>query len=208
MHQETIDARTKRVLESLGETDFIKDFYLAGGTALALQIGHRKSIDLDWFSKKEFSNAELKYVLSGLGLGKLKIYSEDEKTLNIDLHGVKTSFFGYRYRTLFPFEKYDKNVNMASIADIACMKIDAISSRGSKKDFIDLYFMLQKYSLEKLLNFFDKKYKEIEYNHLHILKSLIYFRDAENDPTPLMLKKIGWEEVKKEIKRQVREYVG
>lgn len=208
MRRETIDARTKRVLESLGETDFIKDFYLAGGTAMALQIGHRKSIDLDWFSKKEFSNMELKYVLSGLGLGRLKIYSEDEKTLNVDLHGVKTSFFEYKYRTLFPFEKYGKNVNLASMADIACMKIDAISSRGSKKDFIDLYFMLQKYSLKELLDFFDKKYKEIEYNHLHILKSLIYFQDAENDPMPLMLKKIDWEGIKKKIKRQVREYMG
>lgn len=208
MHQETIDTRTKRVLESLGETDFIKDFYLAGGTALALQIGHRKSIDLDWFSKKGFSNAELKYVLSELGLGKLKIYSEDEKTLNVDLHGVKTSFFGYRYRTLFPFEKYNKNVNLASIADIACMKVDAISSRGSKKDFIDLYFMLQKYSLEELLNFFDKKYREIEYNHLHILKSLIYFQDAESDPMPLMLKKINWKDVKNELKKRVKKCMG
>jgi len=208
MYQETIDARTKRVLESLGETDFIKDFYLAGGTALALQIGHRKSIDLDWFSKKEFSNVELKYVLSRLGLGKLKIYSEDERTLNTELYEVKTSFFGYRCKTLFPFEKYGKNVNLASVADIACMKVDAISSRGSKKDFIDLYFMLQKYPLKELLNLFDRKYKEIEYNHLHILKSLIYFQDTGNDPMPLMLKKIDWEEIKKEIKRQVKEYMG
>lgn len=205
MRKQVINAKTKRFLESLGKIEIIKKFYLAGGTALALQIGHRKSIDLDLFSEKDFSTKELKTVLSQMG--KLKIYSEEERTLNASMNGVKISFLGYKYKMLFPLVEYGKNLKLASIQDIACMKIDAISSRGSKKDFIDLYFLLKKYSLKEVLIFFDKKYKNIEYSHLHILKSLIYFQDAEQDPLPMMLEKVNWNEVKRKLREDVKNFV-
>jgi len=205
MRKKVISAKTKRVLESLDKIEIIKNFYLAGGTALALQLGHRKSIDLDLFSEKDFSTGKLKTVLSRVG--KLKVYSEEERTLNANLNGVKISFLGYKYKMLFPLVKYDRNLKLADTRDIACMKIDAISSRGSKKDFIDLYFLLKKYSLKKILSLFDKKYQEIEYSQLHILKSLIYFQDAERDPMPLMLKSVNWDEVKRELRRSVKEFV-
>jgi hypothetical protein len=83
--------------------------------------------------------------------------------------------------------------------DIAAMKIDAVSSRGSKKDFIDIYFLLEKYSLSDLLEIFEKKYAAIKFNRVHILKSLSYFEDAESEPMPIMLKPISWEDVKKKI---------
>ena len=86
--------------------------------------------------------------------------------------------------------------------DIASMKIDAISSRGSKKDFIDLYFLLKKYSLAELIGFFEKKYTGVKYNRLHILKSLAYFSDADNEPMPHMIKPIEWEDVKNNIYRE------
>lgn len=205
MCEEVIDTKTKRVLESLDKTEIIKDFYLAGGTALALQLGHRKSIDLDLFSKKDFSTEKLKVILSQIG--KLKVYSEEKRTLNASINGVKISFLGYKYKMLFPLVEYGENLKLASVQDIACMKIDAISSRGSKKDFIDLYFLLKKYSLKEILAFFDKKYKDIEYSQLHILKSLIYFQDAEQDPMPLMLKSADWDEVKKKLRKKVKEFV-
>lgn len=205
MREEVINAKTKRVLESLDKIEIIKNFYLAGGTALALQLGHRKSVDLDLFSKKNFSTEELKTVLSRIG--RLKVYSEERRTLNANLNGVKVSFLGYKYKMLFPLIKYGKNLKLASVQDIACMKIDAISGRGSKKDFIDLYFLLKKYSLKEMLSFFAKKYKEIEYSQLHILKSLIYFQDAEQDPMPLMLKSADWDEVKKELRKNVKELI-
>jgi len=205
MRKKVISAKTKRVLESLDKIEIIKNFYLAGGIALALQLGHRKSIDLDLFSEKDFSTGKLKTVLSRVG--KLKVYSEEERTLNANLNGVKISFLGYKYKMLFPLVKYDRNLKLADTRDIACMKIDAISSRGSKKDFIDLYFLLKKYSLKKILSLFDKKYQEIEYSQLHILKSLIYFQDAERDPMPLMLKSVNWDEVKRELRRSVKEFV-
>ncbi len=82
------------------------------------------------------------------------------------------------------------------------MKLDAVSSRGSKKDFIDIYFLLQKYSLNELLNIFQKKFSEIEYNKIHLLKSLAYFDDAEDEPMPKMIKKIDWEKIKKFITKK------
>ena len=90
MYEKVINAKTKRVLESLDKIEIIKNFYLAGGTALALQLGHRKSIDLDLFSRKDFSTEELKTILSQMG--RLKIYSEEERTLNANLNGDKISF--------------------------------------------------------------------------------------------------------------------
>ena len=205
MYEKVINAKTKRVLESLDKIEVIKNFYLAGGTALALQLGHRKSIDLDLFSRKDFSTEELKTILSQMG--RLKIYSEEERTLNANLNGVKISFLGYKYKMLFPLVEYGKDLKLASAQDIACMKVDAISSRGSKKDFIDFYFLLKKYSLKEILSFFDKKYSDIKYSQLHILKSLIYFQDAEEDPMPLMFESIDWNEVKKELRKGVKEFI-
>jgi hypothetical protein len=201
MYQEVINAETKRVLETINKIKEIGNFYLAGGTALALQLGHRKSIDLDWFSQKEFDVDILKKDLSSFG--SLKIDSEDKQTLNCRLDNVKISFFVYSYKILFPLIDFNK-IKLADKRDIACMKIDTISSRGAKKDFIDLHFLLEKYCLEELLNLFDKKYAGIEYNRFHLLKSLTYFDDAESEPMPEMLKDISWKEIKSEIKKKVK----
>jgi hypothetical protein len=201
MYQEVINAKTKRILETIDKIKEIENFYLAGGTALALQLGHRKSIDLDWFSQKEFDVGILKKDLSSFG--SLKIDSEDKQTLNCRLDDVKISFFVYSYKILFPLIDFNK-IKLADERDIACMKIDTIPSRGAKKDFIDLYFLLEKYHLEELLNLFDKKYAGIEYNRFHLLKSLTYFDDAESEPMPEMLKEISWEEIKNEVREKVK----
>jgi len=202
MHEEVLEPKTRRVFEKIKDIKILSKFYLAGGTGLTLQFGHRKSIDLDWFSFKELSTKELKEELKKIG--RLKIDLEETDTLNCVLDGVRLSFFKYPYKVLFPFIKY-KDINLADFRDIACMKIEAISSRGSKKDFIDLYFILEKISLKKLLNLFDKKYKNIEYNRLHILKSLSYFGEAEKQPLPVMLKEISWDAVKKNIIGETKE---
>lgn len=204
MYEKVLDSKTKHLFEKIKKTKIPKIFYLAGGTGLALQFGHRKSIDLDWFSKKPFPTKDLKNEL-GL-LGRFKIDQEEKDTLNCILSGVRLSFFEYPYKVLFPFLKY-RNIKIADFRDIACMKIDAISSRGSKKDFIDLYFILEQLSLEKLLKLFDKKYKKIEYNKLHILKSLTYFKETEKNPLPIMIRKISWDIVKKEIQKKAKNYL-
>lgn len=201
MHPETINEKTKSVLAEITKLDFIGDFYLAGGTALAIQLGHRESIDLDFFSSKKFSVQNLKSKLSQLG--SLAVDYEDEDTLNGMLDEVKISFFHYGYDQSFDLVAYDR-IFLADERDIAAMKIDTISSRGSKKDFVDIYFLMKKYSLNQLISFFEEKYKNIQYNKLHILKSLIYFDDADSDPDPLMVLDFNWEEIKIFIEGEVK----
>ncbi len=196
MSYQPISQNTRRVLEKIAGEPFLKKFYLAGGTALAIQLGHRESIDLDWFSSEEFSNKELKARLEKIG--KFELTGEDAGTLHGLLDDVKISFLLYPYKILFPLQSFG-DVRTADERDIATMKLDAISSRGSKKDFIDLYFLLEKYSLEELFDFFEKKFENINYNKLHILKSLVFFETAESEPMPKMIKDIEWEAVKKAI---------
>lgn len=204
MHEKSINKKTKLVLEKIEKSKFIKDFYLAGGTALAIQLGHRESIDLDFFSRQNFSVSDLEKELSSIG--KYVLNKKDSRTLDGVLDGVKISFFHYGYDLIYPLINFN-SIKIADERDIACMKLDAISSRGSKKDFIDIYFLLEKYSLSELISFFEKKYKNIEYNKLHILKSLAYFADAEDEPVPVMIKNIEWDEVKRKIIEEARKIV-
>jgi len=205
MQEKALEPKTRHVWEKIKNSKMLEDFYLAGGTGLALQLGHRKSIDLDFFSPDSFLLQKLKEELKVLG--DLKINNETEgDTLNCSLDKVLISFFRYPYRILFPFAEYN-GIRIADFKDIACMKLDVISSRGSRKDFVDLYFILNKISIKELLNLFEKKYEGIKYNRLHLLKSLDCFDEAEKDPMPAMLENIDWEKIKKEIKRKVADYI-
>jgi predicted nucleotidyltransferase component of viral defense system len=193
MYEETLYLKTKNTLEKIQNEHIIKSFYLAGGTALALQLGHRKSIDLDFFSHTYPSQEQ---ILQNLNKHKPTIILQDRGTLDVFIDEVKVSFFDYKYTLLEDTIPY-KQIRLASALDIACMKITAISQRGTKKDFVDLYVLLQKYSLEQILQAFEKKYAGTNYHKLHILKSLVYFDDAERDPEPDYLFPIHWNEVKR-----------
>lgn len=159
MHSQAVDEKTKRVLDKIVAAGIQKIFYLAGGTALAIHLGHRMSVDLDFFSREDFSIEKLKKELSALG--EFVVSGQEEGTLNASLDDVKVSFIRYDYDQLYPFLSFE-NVNLADERDIIAMKIDAASSRGSKKDFIDLYFLLEKYSLDELVGFFEKKFANIK----------------------------------------------
>ncbi len=204
MYTETLAPETGRVLEKISKADLLQDFYLVGGTALALHLGHRESIDLDFFSPYDFSLGKLKDDISAIG--KYRLTNEEEGTLDGMLDDVKVTFLRYSYPMLFPLVEWN-GVKLADERDIACMKIDAISSRGSRKDFIDIYFLLEKYTLEEILSLFEKKYSHIEYNKMHLLKSLAYFEDAEDDVMPKMLKDVSWEEVKSKILQETKKLV-
>lgn len=205
MHEETLTQNTKRILESLNHSGLIKDFYLAGGTALALYYGHRFSVDLDWFAESFNYTSSFRKRLSELG--KLSVDSEGEKTFNGVLDGVKISFFEYPYPLIFPKTHFRNNVYLASRSDIAAMKLEAVASRGNYKDFIDLFFLLKEYNLDQLLSFLREKFAGIEYNETHLLKSITYFEDAEKSEFPEMIQKIDWEDVKKVLMRTVEEYM-
>lgn len=202
MHEETLSENTRIVLEKIAP--IAVPFYLAGGTALALLLGHRISVDLDFFSKDTFSVSSL--ILKLNTIGNLKIEDQSETTFNGSLDEVKISFFYYPYPLLFQTKEYG-GISLADERDIGAMKVQAISDRGSKKDFVDLFVLLKKYSLQELLDFFYKKYEKFNYNQLHILKSLSYFYDADTNPEPVYIYPISWNEVKKVIENVVDEYI-
>ncbi len=201
MHTETLAPETKRVLEKIAVEKFLDNFYLAGGNALALFFGHRISVDLDFFSPEDFSLPFLRKSISELG--SYTLVNEEPGTLDGVLDDVKLTFLRYPYPALFPFIFFG-GVRMADPRDIACMKLDAVSSRGSRKDFVDLYVLMEKYKLADLLDLFEKKYSGIHYNRLHLLKSLTYFIDAEEEPMPRMLQDISWEEIKMKISEEAK----
>lgn len=202
MFEKAISKQTAKNLGLLGKSKILGDAYLGGGTSLALQIGHRISYDLDFFTDKKFKAQVFLKKLS-----QIKVYHHERVewgTILGRLGYIKFSLFYYPYPLLKKPVKF-KNIKIANIADIAAMKIAAISERGTKRDFIDLFFILQEISLHESLDFYDRKYKKLSSNLIHIKKSLVYFEDAEKDPMPRMLVRVSWQEVKnffrKEIKR-------
>ena len=205
MYPESIEQKTRAVLEKIANKKFVLPFYLAGGTALAIHLGHRLSIDLDFFTPEVFSVSLVRGELAGLGSFRVTGESDDG-TLNGILNDVQVSFFLYPYKNVYPLIHFE-GIFLADERDIAAMKIDAISTRGSKKDFVDLYFLLKKYSLREIINFFEIRYHNVAYNRLHILKSLSYFENAEDDPLPIMLQKVAWQEVKHMITDEAKKLV-
>lgn len=182
---------------------FLKEFYLTGGTALSLYLGHRESEDLDFFNPNGFDPVKLQSQLEIIG--DLTNVELAENTLNASIKGVKLQFLSYPYPLLEPTANWE-NIKLSSLIDIACTKLQTIGMRGSKKDFIDLCFILKKYSLEKLFEKLDKKYRRSNYNLPHILKSLVYFVNADGQPLPRMLQKTNWEEIKQQICKKVKKF--
>jgi len=192
-HLEVLSRQSAEALPFLKQMPFINQFYLAGGTGLALQLGHRLSADFDFFSKKNFDEARILREFA-----KTKSFSlekRDAQTIIGTLKKTKIAFFYYPFPLLKDTVTQD-GVKTASVLDIACMKIEAISSRGTKRDFIDLYEAAKQIPIKELLIQFETKYSALNYNMMHIKKSLLYFNDAEDEPMPKMLTRVSWKEVK------------
>lgn len=202
LHYETISPSTLELLKSIQSIPFLQDTYLVGGTALALQLGHRKSIDLDIFGSISASSSEIRQTLSAKH--SVQVLKE---SANIDIYlvdGVKVDFVNYSYGLIQPVIVQD-NLRLAAIEDIAAMKIAAVIGRGTKKDFTDLFFLLKRYSLKEILGFYSSKYPD---GTLFIaLKSLTYFEDAESDPMPEMLENVIWAQIKESVSSSVRSYL-
>lgn len=205
MYSQVLTERTKNTLALLGKEKILKDCYLAGGSALALHLGHRLSFDLDFFAPVEFERKKIIQQLEPFGL---KVEREDWGTILGKLGDIKFSLFYYKYPLIAETIDYH-GINIANLKDIAAMKIDAVSSRGTKRDFIDLYFLLKKFeSIDNLLIFYDQKYQKLDANRFHIIKSLEYFADADKDQDPKMLvSDYSWEEVKKILQEEVRKLI-
>ena len=205
LHIEILPAEQLRLFKLLAGEPFIKDFYLAGGTGLALYIGHRQSFDFDFFIPADFDTSQIINILTRIG--RYERGNEEKNTINGILNGIRISFFGYRYDIIDDFRIFN-NISLAGIRDIAAMKLEAIAGRGSKKDFIDLFFLLKRYSLEEIFSFHTLKYGIGLSNQYHHLKSLVYFSDAEAEAMPLMAQPLLWDDVKSRIITCTKQFQG
>jgi len=179
-----------------------RQFNLVGGTALALQIGHRLSIDLDLFTHEEYDSDKILQALQSLG--NLDTLVDNPPYLQVRLDDVKMDFLKFPYT--FVQECIEtEGIRLVSIENIAVMKLLAIARRGVKKDFFDLYFILERYRLEEILQIFEAKLPHVDM--FHILKSMTFFGDAEPGGDPKMLIKVTWENLKKVITQKVNDYL-
>jgi hypothetical protein len=202
MHYEIFDEKRNTALPLLKE--FKNDFYLAGGTGLALQIGHRDSVDFDFFCETDFDTEKLFEKIKQLFYGHKIIKTQEEKnalTVFVD-DAIKISFFAYAYKLIGKIID-EPNLKIASIEDIACMKLSAIVSRATNKDYIDLYFILQKFSLKELLENLNQKLPDLDANL--VLKSLVYFKDIIIEPIQFKNNyKVDFDEVSQFLQNQVK----
>ena len=194
LHYETIIPETHSLLEKLSALPVLKDVRLVGGTALALQLGHRTSVDLDFFGRINADSEELRDILREVGRVEVASVS---KNINIFwINGVKVDMVNYPYPWL-DLPIVEDGVRLASLNDIAAMKVSAIVNRGTKKDFIDLYTLLLHFALDEILDMYSRKYSDGSL--FIVMKSLTYFDDAETDPMPTT-----WETVKDFLRKVVR----
>lgn len=206
LHPETLPENTLNVFVRLKGMIKTDRFVLAGGTALALQLGHRISEDLDFFTSRRFSSEELFQKIKRRKLSPV-VLQEGKGTLTVLAEGVKLSFFHYDY----PFQEKPvvfEGIPIADVVDIASMKIIAINQRGAKRDFVDLYFILQTFPFWKIAGNLVQRYGAERIHPVQTGKSLVYFADAENDPEPRYCSKERpeWHRVKKFFQSRCKQF--
>src|SRR6266487_4229504 len=201
LHKETVEPHTFQIIADLQKKDYLSDFYLVGGTALSLQLGHRISDDIDLFTPVAFNENEL-----------LLLLQRDfdfiaEKKFNHTLLGyirnIKTDFVAHQYKILHPVIT-EHEISMLSLYDIAAMKFNAITFSGTRlKDFADIYFLLEKISLKEMLNAFVEKYEKV--NPYIAAKALTYYADLNPaEKIQVLQKNFTIEKMKKRLQQAVK----
>ena len=204
-HYETLPLSTKKALDFLSKENWLKksNWYLAGGTALALQTGNRKSVDLDFFTEdRDFD--EKKLMANFIDNNDWVTSVEEKNTIYGELLKAKVSFIAYPF--FVPKQKFldHGSVRVLNKIDIAVMKVTAISQRGRKRDFFDLYWCAHNIEpLENIIKRLKVQYPTIAHNYHHLLKALIYFDDAESDPEPQIYFDASWKKVKSFFSKKI-----
>ncbi len=202
LRYETVDAPTLELLKKLKAIEAFKELRMVGDTSLALQYGHRTSVDIDLFGKLNIDAFTLNNLVTDLGEVK-KI--NDSKNIHIFIiNGIKTDIVNYQYPWIGKLIRED-GLRLADKKDIAAMKLAAISGRGTKKDLYDLYLLLKEIPLSVMLKLYQKKYKDGSL--FLVLKSLVYFDDADKDVMPRLIDKVPWNMIKKTILNAYSEYM-
>ena len=205
LYKETVESTTLELLNSLQSQPYLKGFYLVGGTALALRIGHRRSVDLDLFSNFSFDVVQL---LENLTADyNFNLFFSANNTIKGSIDNVKVDFISHRY----PFISepvVEEEIEMLSFQDIIAMKLNAISANGQRvKDFIDIFYLIRSFSIEQMIGFYKKKYTN--YNEVSVLKSLVYFDDIDFNDWPEITAEpnLKWHVVKNELEKSVKKYL-
>ncbi|MBS1640179.1 MAG: nucleotidyl transferase AbiEii/AbiGii toxin family protein [Bacteroidetes bacterium] len=200
LHTKAVESRTLGVIQSLCNKDYMHPYLLVGGTALALQIGHRTSTDIDFFINHPHDTNQLLINLKNDFLINEK--NAYRHALFVDVEGIKTDIV-YQKCNIIDEPKIIDGVKMASLKEIAPMKLLALTNRGRKRDFIDIYFLMKEFTLERMLFFFKEKFEND--NFYLITRSLIYFEDADKDHDLKYFFNETWNEIKKYIVHEVKE---
>jgi|SRR3989344_1351214 len=204
-HYETLPNETKKALDFLSKQNWLtnSDWYLAGGTALSLRVGNRKSYDLDFFTQQKSFNTN-NLLAKFINNEDWQTETDEENTVYGILMGAKISFIAYPF--FVPKEKpsYHGSIKVIAPLDIAVMKILAISQRGKKRDFFDLYWCVHHLdTLENIIGRLPGQYPSVAHDFQHINKSLVYFVDAETDPNPEIYFDASWGKVKRFFEKEV-----
>lgn len=207
-HVEVMQAEQESVMRRLGAFASDQGYYLAGGTAVALHLGHRRSLDLDWFVQGGLPDP----LRMATDLQQAGIPFEVTEIAPGTLHGmsgaVRLSFFEYRYPALAAGHAWPEyGCRLAALEDLACMKLAAVGGRGARKDFVDLYGLGRvRFTLGEMLELYRAKFGTADVGHA--VMSLAYFDDAEQQEMPEMLWDVSWKEIRQTLEDWVRAYVG
>ncbi len=201
----TLDPPALELLKSLQDKSYLKGFYLVDGSALALYYGHRKSIDLDLFSDFGFdADVLMEQIHQDFSF---QIYHSARNTLKGNINQINVDIIAHRYPQVGKPLFLD-GMSILSDKDIVAMKLNAIATSGQRsKDFVDIYFALQKYSLREMMDFYKRKYNQND--DTHVLKSIIYFNDVDLSDWPLILENPGlkWATIKKKLESEVLQHL-
>lgn len=205
LHWNTITPAMRSVWEEFSTHPIADEFYLAGGTALALQLGHRLSIDLDFFSPTQSDIPALTEALRGALKGFSPSLSDSSwGNLVFLANNVRVGYYGYGYELIKPLLKIDR-LSLASVEDIGLMKLDALLARASRKDFHDLYIICQSMALRELLNLAPQKYPDVRDFEAQVARHLAYFDRAEQETPVPLIEQVEWETVKEWFRKQARD---
>jgi hypothetical protein len=180
LYKSAVKPELLRILEQLMQIDVFSDLRLVGVTALALHIGHRESVDLDLFGEIDFEKQEKNIEITG----NIEVLKKSKNINVLSIDNIKIDIVNYKYPWISALVKED-HYRLASLKDIGAMKLNAITGRGTKKDFIDLYYLLKYFSIHDLFEFYLEKFEDG--NLFLVKKSLTYFDDAEPEPMPVIL---------------------
>jgi hypothetical protein len=202
VHPKVLGLEAWAVVRKLVRSERTSGWMLAGGTGLALQLRHLVSEDLDFFRAGAFDSEQLAVGLADLG--RVAVQNRSAGTLHIRLEGLRVSFLAAQAPLLFPGTRY-RGILVADPRDIAVMKVVAIGGRGSRKDFVDLYFCLRSGGgLDAVFEMVRRRFRAVDYKEYHLLRSLAFFEDADAEPMPKMLRRVSWTVIRRTIAAEVK----